>query len=754
MDLAAQLLQQIDNPTLSHVERVRLRCQLAKELEESGNYEAARSAFGDLWQRIGERPQVEGLDKQTAAELLLRAGALTGWIGSTKQIEGTQETAKNLISESLTIFDELQDTEKAAEALTDLAYCYWRAGASDEARVILRKALSRLADKDGDVKALTLLRSAIVESSATRYNDALRILIEATRLFEASSSHALKGKFHMNLAIVFKNLGVSEQREDYIDRAIIENTAASFHLGQARHSRYCARVENNLGFLLMLAGRFSEAHEHLQSAHRLFSSFKDSGSIAQVDESRARVLLAQGRNAEAEKLARLAVRTLEQGGEQALLAEALTTHGMALARLKHFQRARLALQRAIEVADQAGDPEGAGLAALTTIEELGQQLPLDELRLIYQRADALLSKSQNLVTLARLRSCAGRIIAFEQAQAQEFNAPNFICVAERITKLLRDAHHISGSPVPVLITGETGTGKEVLARMIHGWSGRVGAFVVINCGALPDNLIESHLFGHLRGSFTDAVADHPGAVKQASGGTLFLDEIGELGLTHQGKLLRLVENNEIHALGAPEPEHVNVRIIAATNRDLKELVANKRFRDDLFYRLCTFHLEIPPLRDRPEDITILAEHFIKEFTHRHRKQVTFTPEALAAMRELSLKGNVRELRALIERTILTAKTGSRIGAEAIEIIALRQTQTGSLADPWANFSLQEEVRLFEERLIALALKEAKGRVTQAARLLGFKNHSVLQSRLKNRNKNLQSARTPAEKRRRSIITRR
>jgi transcriptional regulator with PAS, ATPase and Fis domain len=750
MDLATQLLLRIDDPTLSYAERARLRCQLAKELEEAGNYEAARGALGDLWQRIGERPQLDGLDQETVAEVLLRAGTLTGWSGSSKQIEGAQEIAKNLISESITIFDSLQETKKVGEALTELAYCYWREGALDEARITLRDALSRL-KRDDEQKAITLIRSAIVEKTATRLNDALRILTDSAFLIATCQSLIIKGNFHNTLANVLENLGTSEKRGDYTDHALIEYAAASFHFEQAGHSRYCARVENNLGFLLFRLSRFKESHEHLDRARRLFAGLKDSGSVAQVDDTRARAFLAQDRNSEAVKVACAAARTLEKGGEQAYFAEALTTYGIALARLKRHQQALLTLQRAIDVAYQAGDPESAGLAALTIIEEVGQHLALEELRLIYQRADALLFKSQNPATLARLRSCAGRIIAFEQAQAKEFNAPNFIYVAERITKLLRDAHRIANSPVPVLITGETGTGKEVLARMIHDWSNLVGQFVVINCGALPDNLIESQLFGHLRGSFTDAVADHPGAVKQASGGTLFLDEIGELGINHQAKLLRLVENGEIHALGAPLPEHVDVRIIAATNHDLKELIARKRFREDLFYRLCTFELEIPALRDRPEDIPILAEHFIKEFTHRHRKDVRFTSEAIEATRKLPLKGNVRELRTLIERTVLIAENGVEITAEAIETIALRQTQMGNFADPWANFSLKEEVLLFEERIIALALKEAKGRVTYAARLLGFNNHSVLQSRLKTRNKNVQPGRKPAEKRRRSII---
>jgi transcriptional regulator with PAS, ATPase and Fis domain len=179
-------------------------------------------------------------------------------------------------------------------------------------------------------------------------------------------------------------------------------------------------------------------------------------------------------------------------------------------------------------------------------------------------------------------------------------------------------------------------------------------------------------------------------------------------------------------------------------------VAKKYFRDDLLYRLNTFHLEIPPLRERPEDIPALAAHFIREFTTRHRKQVSFTPEAVAAMCLLRLKGNARELRSLIERTILTAKNEAEITAEAVETVALRQTQTAGFADPWAHFSFKEEVRLFEERFIELALKEAKGMVTRAARLLGM-HHDALIYRLSHQNKNLLHTRKPVEKRKRSIM---
>ncbi|HEV7378063.1 MAG TPA: sigma 54-interacting transcriptional regulator [Pyrinomonadaceae bacterium] len=755
MHLHTSLLRQLDNPKLSHNKRAELRCQLAKELEEAGNYEAARNALGELWRRIGERPKIEELDEHTAAEVLLRAGSLTGWIGSSQQIEGAQETAKNLISESGNIFESLGEKEKAAEAETDLAYCYWREGAFEEARAILRTVLDCLTNKEGEVKAIALLRSAIVELSANRNNDALRLLTDAAPLVEASRSHALKGKYHGNLGIILKNLSNDEQREDYHGRALVECAAASFHYEQAGHTRYRARNENSLGFLYFKAARFIEAHEHLDRARRLFISLKDSGIVAQVDETRARALLAQGKNADAERIVRLAVRTLGKGDERFALAEALATHGTALARLGHCEQARSALQRAVEVAEQAGSLDRAGQAALTMIEELGERLTLDEMQSIYNRADELLTHSTDRATLSRLRSCARQVVSARQARAIVMQGgvadrPHaFIYASEQMAALLRDAHRVASTNSPVLITGETGTGKELLARLIHEWSGHSGQFVAINCVALTETLIESQLFGHRKGSFTDAVTDYPGVVCQARGGTLFLDEIGELSTGNQIKLLRLVERCEIHSIGAEEPEQVDVRIVAATNCNLKDDVARGLFRNDLFYRLQTFHLEIPPLRERPDDIPVLAEHFMKEAFARHGQRVTFTPEAIEVMRRLVLRGNARELRSLIERTVLIAPQGTTVTQEAVETLVVRQIQTTGLADVWAGCSLDEEVQLYESSLIQMALKAAQGRVTQAARLLGV-THQRLSSILQGRHKDLLVSRTPVKRRQRII----
>jgi tetratricopeptide (TPR) repeat protein len=408
MTLRAVLMQQMENPALTLNQQVELRCRAARELEDTGDYEAACEMLGEIWQGVGVRPQLEGLAADTSAEALLRVGVLTGWLGHTSQIKDAQERAKNLISESERIFASLAYMKKRLEAQTELAYCYWREGAYDEARVILGGVLAQLLT-DGELKSKAVLRSAIVERSSNRYNDALRILTESASLFERIHNQTIKGGYHNELGLVLKNLAASEKREDYLDRAFVEYAAASYHFEQADHKYYRANVENNLGFLYYKAGRFTDAHEHLDHARRLLVSLKDTGTVAQVDETRARVFLAQERRTEAERAARSAVATLERGGRQSLLAEALTTHGAALVRLEQYDRARFTLFRAIEVAHQSGALNDAGIAALTVVEELGEHLSAEEMQAVYERAYQWLSTSQHQETLRRLLVASKRI---------------------------------------------------------------------------------------------------------------------------------------------------------------------------------------------------------------------------------------------------------------------------------------------------------------------------------------------------------
>lgn len=411
MKLTAEVLRQLEDPALKPDDRARQRIQLSKQLEEIGDYEAAPKALGDLWQGVGVRPHLDQLSESARAEVLLRVGTLTGWIGSSEQRQGAQEKAKDLLSESIGIFETLNDSAHACEAQTELAYCYWREGAFDEARVILMEVLRRLSKDDLERRPVAILRLAIVESAAKRWNDALHTLIEAAPLFEASVTHAIKGKFYNELANVLNYLSVAERRRDYADRALVEYAAAGFHFEQAKHTRNQAAVENNLGYLFATLGNFTEAQSHLDRARRLFFRLKDTVHSAQVDETRARAFIAAGQYAEAERLARTAAGTLSKGGEHALLSETLITHGVALARLGRHVPARSAFLRAQETAELAGSLEYAGLASLSSIEELGAELTFEELRIAYERADELLSESQHPDVLTRLRRAAARVFA-------------------------------------------------------------------------------------------------------------------------------------------------------------------------------------------------------------------------------------------------------------------------------------------------------------------------------------------------------
>ena len=401
------------NRVLSGAEGAWQRCQNARELEDACELEAARAALGDLWQRIGERPRLAGLEDAVQAELLLRVGSLSSRIGSAQLIEGAQETAKDLVSESARIFAKLDLHEKLAEAEIDLALCYWREGGFDEARITLSEVLARLGETKTEQRLRALVSMAILERSATRYHDALRIEMEAAPLFDECSNHALKGGFHNEFAIILKNLGHAEGRTDYIDRAFIEFAAASYHFEQAGHARYVAYVENNLGMLFLTSGKLVQAHQHLNRARALFSKLKDKGSMAQVDETRARVFLAEGRNTQAEMAVRGAVSALAAGDEKALLAEAFTTQGIALARLGRYRRAETQLKHAIQTAERAGNPEAGGLAALAVIEELSGNLPGADMRAYYQTAESLLERSQDQGVRYRLGQCARAIITVD-----------------------------------------------------------------------------------------------------------------------------------------------------------------------------------------------------------------------------------------------------------------------------------------------------------------------------------------------------
>ncbi len=393
------------------------RCSLSNSFLKAGDYEGAVEALEGFWRGACERPAAEGLGPRAAAELLLQAGRLTSALGGVRRIEGAQEAAKNLISEGAGLFERLGDARKVAEAQADLGLCYWREGAYEEARVLLRAALAALPQDDAEQKAVVLIRLAIVERSSNRHEAALALLDEAAPLVDDSGNDLLRGCFHCERAISYRLLG-NTGNVGMFDRAFVEYAAASYYYEQVGHTHYQANTENNLAHLLSNAGRYEEAHEHLARARALLVSLKDAHHLAQYDDTLARVLTAEGRFEEAEAAARSAVSVLEAGDRQALLAEALTTLGIAQARAGRHEEARQSLSRAVEVGEAAGDRAGAGLAALTLTEELGAHLSHAEWCDAFSRAHETLYDTRNLDTLSRLTACARHAIeSFMSSQA-------------------------------------------------------------------------------------------------------------------------------------------------------------------------------------------------------------------------------------------------------------------------------------------------------------------------------------------------
>jgi len=304
-----------------------------------------------------------------------------------------------------------------------------------------------------------------------------------------------------------------------------------------------------------------------------------------------------------------------------------------------------------------------------------------------------------------------------------------------IKTLLEQLSHIAAAPTPVLVYGESGVGKELIARTLHQSSGRGGAWVAINCATLPENLLESELFGHERGAFTGAAERKKGLVEMAAGGTLFLDEIGELPLTMQPKLLRLLQEKCFRRVGGTVELTADIRLVTATNRDLRDMVSAGTFREDLFYRLNVVELKVPPLRERAADIPLLAQLFLQQLSSElNRKTDGFSPAALECLGRYPWPGNVRELRNTIERALLFC-SGDRISCKDLpeQMRDPGLIGPGSLQDPTPGLpqgaSLPDHLEKVEKEALRRALIEAHGVQAEAARALGI-SRSNMQYKLK------------------------
>ncbi len=311
---------------------------------------------------------------------------------------------------------------------------------------------------------------------------------------------------------------------------------------------------------------------------------------------------------------------------------------------------------------------------------------------------------------------------------REYSFENIVSKNAKMKQIFEVIKKVAPYKSTILIMGESGTGKELVARALHYNSDRSKKpFVAVNCGAIPENLLESELFGHVKGAFTDAIRTKRGLFEEADGGTLFLDEIGELPPQLQVKLLRVLQEGEIRRVGDSKPIKVDVRIISATVKDLVKEVNEGRFRDDLFYRLNVLPIHIPPLRERKEDVPLLVEHFIKKFTlSTNKKVVGIDSKALEALINYRWSGNVRELENTIERAVVLAD-GENIMLENLppEIREFKEEEVSVLPVAEEEYSIKKASRILETNLIKKALKKTRGNHTHAARLLEISHRALL-----------------------------
>jgi hydrogenase-4 transcriptional activator len=362
----------------------------------------------------------------------------------------------------------------------------------------------------------------------------------------------------------------------------------------------------------------------------------------------------------------------------------------------------------ISPAERAQLPGGLALDPLLRVVELGMD-----------------------VCALRARAQTGSSSEEESTLAGTSLMPGFIHSSPAMTRLVEEVHKIRSSDVTVLVTGESGTGKELVARAIHAISSRRDkVFVPFNCTAVPKELSEGYLFGYRRGAFTGAVSDSPGVIRTAAGGTLFLDEIGDLPLDVQPKLLRFLQEGEIQPLGEQRPSKVDVRIIAATNTDLEEMVAQGRFREDLYYRLNVIRLRVPPLRERRSEIPTIVNYYVNHYSAKFgRRDIQITPPAIDLLMVSDWPGNVRQLCNEIQRIVARAEDGAVLTPEQLSPELTRMSAPVSapgsvatiatMAVSSGNVTLADALGEVERRMIADAMTRHKGNISRAARELGL-----------------------------------
>jgi two-component system response regulator PilR (NtrC family) len=378
------------------------------------------------------------------------------------------------------------------------------------------------------------------------------------------------------------------------------------------------------------------------------------------------------------------------------------------------------IREVVNATDAAARPQILMMTAHATVQSAIEAMKLGALDYLQKpfEIDEFLVVAARAIEVGRLRTHHDYLIT---ERDEQFDHYGIVGRSRAIQEVVRTARLVAQSRSTVLIIGETGTGKELVARAIHDWSGqREMPLVRVNCAALPETLIESELFGHVRGAFTGAVANKKGRFALADGGTIFLDEIGVIAPSAQAKLLRVLQEREFEPLGSEQSVQVDVRVIAATNRDLRQLVGEAKFQEDLYYRLNVIPLTMPPLRERREDIPLLVEHFIKRHAGRAGKRVDgISPQAMSVLVEAPWPGNVRELENAVERAVVLSPQS---------VIQERDVTLFSAATPGVaglpSLNLKQNLEWAERETVHRALDTARGVKKDAAELMGISQRAM------------------------------
>jgi DNA-binding NtrC family response regulator len=428
-----------------------------------------------------------------------------------------------------------------------------------------------------------------------------------------------------------------------------------------------------------------------------------------------------------------------------MLRHALEAHGHAVLEARDEPEAveQLRQTRPVVVLSDLKLPVGDGFGILRAAKELDPALPVvvmtaygsiqDAVSAMREGAMDFLAKPidpDHLLLMVERAIAQRRIlteyIVLKEELAERRGAPRIIGEDGRLRQVSQQLHRAAATDATVLLEGESGTGKELFARALHALSPRAdGPFVAINCAAIPDTLLETELFGHEKGAFTGAAQRKPGRFELAHRGTLFLDEIGDLPLALQAKILRALEEKQFERVGGTQSLHVDVRVVAATNRNLKRRVGERLFREDLYFRLSVFPIEIPPLRERGDDVLILARHFVEKFCKDlNKKPLMLSPTAIEDLTAYSWPGNVRELQNCIERAVILAE-GEAIQQRHLNLSFRTAAAPEAPDDPWEQIDLSgtmaDALRRVgaevERRKIERALQDAGGNKPQAAHTL-------------------------------------